>query len=342
VVNLLKPLRCGIIGCGRVGCGFDDKKRKEIMTHAGAYTVNPYTNLVAFCDIDKKKLEKYGKKFSVKGLYTKSLEMFQNENLDCVSICTLVDSHLTLVKQAVKYNIKGIFLEKPISYDLATAKKIIDICKKSRTVLIIDHKRRFDPVYHHLRKLIRTKLSKIQLINVYYGAGITNTCSHVFDILRFLFDEVNYVKGRFSKNLSLNKLDPNIDVEIGFRKGEICMLQSLDLQNYGLLEMDVFGTKGRIKVNLESDEITYYKISSTNVIVYKNLVPTQIKLKKSKSNIQLGIQNLVDCIHFNKIPLCTGNDGLKSLELIIASILSANKEKRIKLPLETKMKIKSL
>ena len=98
----MKTLKCGIIGCGRIGCGFDDKNHEAILTHAGSYFKNPRTNLVALCDIDKKKLKKYGKKYDVSNLYTDSSKFFKKENLNCVSICTLAKNHLNLLKKASK------------------------------------------------------------------------------------------------------------------------------------------------------------------------------------------------------------------------------------------------
>src|SRR3989338_4578762 len=169
----MNRLRCAVIGCGRIGCGFDDNSDGTVRTHAGSYYKNSKTYLVALCDIDLSKLEKYGNKYKISGLYTKSFDMFKKESIDCVSICTLVETHLDLVKEAAKFGVKGIFLEKPISSTLQDAKKIIEICKKHQIVLVIDHQRRFDPFYNKIKQLIQQKkLGKIQLINVYYGSGI--------------------------------------------------------------------------------------------------------------------------------------------------------------------------
>ncbi len=330
----MQLLRCAVIGCGRIGCGFDDDiKNKIIRTHAGAYSTNNATKLVALCDIDKDKLQKYGKKFKVSGLYTNSAEMFKNEHLDCVSICTLADSHLDLVKEAVSYGIKGIFLEKPMSDSLSNAKKIIKICKKNKITLIIDHQRRFDPFYHSVKKIIsQNRLGKIQLVNLYYGGGIANTCSHVFDVFRMFFGEVDFVSANFSENESGNKLDPNIDVELRFKNGIISRLNALDIRNYGILEMDILGTTGRIKLDLSTNVLEYFKISHEDFLVYKNLVMSNIAVKRSdKSPITLGIKNLVKCIQGKNDPLCTGEDGYKSMELIFASIQSSTEMKKVSL-----------
>lgn len=336
--------RSAVIGCGRIGCGFDDNsKDNRIKTHARSYFVNPRTNLVSLCDVDKSKLQKYGRKYHVTRLYTDSLEMFKNENLDLVSICTLVDSHLDLVKQAVNSGVKGIFLEKPVSNDLKSAKKIIELCDKNNVKLIINHRRRFDPFFHSIKSFLESKkLGNIQLVNVYYGGGIANTCSHIFDVLRMLFGEIKTVNASESKNESGNKLDPNLDVSLTFMNGVRSRLQALDTRNYGVIEIEIFGSLGRLKFDLESNNIEYSKISSDKTLVYKNLEPSKIKINYSKhSSIYLGLENLVRSLSNHDILLCTGMDGYKSLELIIASQLSSKNNKVLCLPIRSNYKISS-
>ena len=60
--------KTAIIGCGRIGCGFDDKSTQYIKTHAGAYSKCKKTQLVALCDIDKSKQKKYGKKYKISNI----------------------------------------------------------------------------------------------------------------------------------------------------------------------------------------------------------------------------------------------------------------------------------
>ena len=46
--------RAGIIGCGRIGCGFDDDpNRGYVSTHAGAYARTDGVDLVAMADLDR-------------------------------------------------------------------------------------------------------------------------------------------------------------------------------------------------------------------------------------------------------------------------------------------------
>ena len=343
----MSSLRCGVIGCGRIGCGFDDQRiAKTPSTHAGSYHIHPNTKLIALCDIDKKKLKKYGKKYSVLGLYTKSSEMFRNENLDCVSICTLIDSHLSLVKEAVEYGIKGIFLEKPISNDINTARKIISLCKKNNVKLLINHQRRFDPYYHQIKKFIHsTKIDSIQTIDVYYGGGIANTGSHLFDILRFFFGEINLVQGKFSTNKSTNKLDPNVDGLILFKNGLICNLHAVDVEQFLIFEIDILGSSGRLCLNMIGNtfDFQYFRATVDKKLGAKILASYPIKFRiPSKSSIYYGVENLVQCITSKKSPLCSGEDGYKSLETILGILRSCKENKEITLPLKNNNhKIKS-
>ena len=62
-------LRAGIVGCGRVGAEFDDDpKRKQISTHAGAYSAVSGVELVAACDLDEEKLNKCGQRWNIPSL----------------------------------------------------------------------------------------------------------------------------------------------------------------------------------------------------------------------------------------------------------------------------------
>ena len=330
-------LKCGIIGCGRIGCEFDDKPIKNIIrTHALGYFKNNKTELVALCDIDKQKLQKYGRKYKVKNLYTDSLEMLKNEKLDCLSICTLSNTHLDIVKQAAKSGVKGIIIEKPITNSLEDAKKIIEICEKKKIKLAVNHQRRFQMSYHKIAKLVKNnKFHPIQHVNIIYAGGIANTGSHLFDLLRLLFGEVKQISGKFSKNISQNKEDPNIDLTINFRNGVQVTLNAINSKNYVLTEMDIVGNYHRLIVDLvlNNNKIFVNLLNNQN---FKQLKESKnkIKFQKPSTDISFSINNLVISIIKNKNPLCTGTDGYKALECVIASLISAKTNKVISLPLK--------
>lgn len=332
--------RCGVIGLGRMGCGFDDNPdKKSIDTHAGAYHFNKNAKFVALCDIEEGKLSKYSKKYNISNTYTNYKKMFQESQLDCVSICTLSDSHLEIVDEAARHNVKGIFLEKPISDSLKDAKQIIEICERNNIKLQIDFQRRFDPFYHSIKNIVNnSNFGKIQHCSVYYGAGIANTGSHFIDLARFFFGDISIVKGNYSQNKSNNPSDPNIDGMIIFKNNTYCSIIGLDVSgnNYGIVEFDIFGSSARIRINLAKSRAEYFEISSQRGLAYKELELKPLTIPNRKDSIMLGVENLFDSIENNSKPLSTGLEGYFSLECVIALMKSAeSKGQEIELPLKT-------
>lgn len=342
--------KCAVIGCGRIGCGFDDDpKRKQVATHAKAYFTLSETELIALCDVDKEKLAKYGKKFSTK-TYTDYKDMFKKEKLDILSVCTLNNTHLEIVEEAIKnkanLGLKAIFCEKPIADNLKNAQKMIELCKKNKVILSIGHQRRFDPMHRNIRKFIlEGKFGELQQASFYYSAGISNTGTHMFDLLRFLFGDVEWVSAFKSEAENVNSADPNLDGTINFKNGGRCTIQAIDVKKFMLFELDAIGTKSRLKILDSGFKTEYYTIEDSPYYdgyfePYKTKPP--FKVDDEKNYLINGVKHIIECIETGKEPLGSGTDGKKALELISAFHLSASQNgKKVFLPLKKDIRLSS-
>lgn len=330
---------CAIIGLGRIACGFDDKNlSSKVLTHAGAYMKNKKTKLIAFSDIDEKKLLKYGEKYKVKNLYKNFEVMFDKEKLDIVSICTHADSHYQIVKKAVKAGVKGIFLEKPISDSLYNAKKIIDICNKNNVKLQIDHQRRFSEFYQSVKQIIDSKkIGDIKRINAHYGSGIINTGTHLMDLIYFLAGDFFWVEGKTSKFSCSLKNDVNIDGNFFLKNGGVGTIQAIDSKKFRILEVDIIGENGRVIIDLAKSSARFYQIEMKNTnLVYNDLIEKYLKNNDKKEDLVSGVENLILSLKKNTSIYCRGEDGYNSLEICIALLKSAEKNgKRLRIPLPT-------
>jgi len=333
-------LRVGIVGCGRIGCGFDDDpKRKMISTHAGAYEKTKETQIVGLCDLDVNKLKKYGKKYKVFGLYTDYIEMLEKENLDILSICTWSSSHYDIIANSSRYDIKAIFCEKPLADNLKQGREIVNICNKEKIILQVDHQRRFDNFYKKIRIFLKKgNLGKIQQGNFYYTSGIANTGSHIFDLLLFFFGIPDWVQSNYSDTQSPNTKDPNIDGFVKFKNGILCSIQSCDVKNYLIFEMDIIGSRGRLKLTHSGFGLEYYIIKDSPYFSgYRELFRSRapFSFNKKREFMLCAIKHLIYCIKNDIEPISSGIDGLASLELIIAFHESARKKgKKVYLPLK--------
>ena len=320
--------KAAIIGCGRIGCSFDDDpKRKVVFTHAGAYSRVPKVKLAALVDIDEAKLNKYGQKFNVPHLYTDYRKMLQAECPDVVSICTLSDSHLEIAKECVRAGVKAIFCEKPIASNMEDAKELVEICQSNNVILQINHRRRFCQFHQAVKKFIdQGHLGKIQQSSFYYMAGIANTGSHMFDLLSFLFGDVDNVQAFESNNPSTLKNDPNLDGFVKFKSGLMCTIQATNVADFLLFELDIIGSKGRLKLTRTGLDFEYYEVKESTIYSeYKELFRTQfpVDIKITGELMINSIEHLVDCLDNHKESISRGEDGLKSLELINAFMESA-------------------
>jgi len=331
--------RAGIVGCGRIGSEVDDDpKRKIVSSHAGAYSAVDGVELVAVSDANEAKLDKCGKKWNVPSLYIDYKEMLRKEDLDILSVCTWNSTHLNIVKEAVKNGVKAIFCEKPIAESLKSAKKIVELCNKNNVILQIEHQRRFNKFHQEIRAFLQGgKLGEIQQVTFYYTAGIANTGSHMFDLMRFFFGEVKWIQGIYSKNLSPNPNDPNIDGWLQLESGLSIFVQACDSQFFSIFEMDCIGTKGRLNLTNGGFDIDFYEVrDSVNFTGYKELYRSDLSIYKEIPNefILNGVKHLVECLKNGQKSTSSGEDGLKSLEIICAMCESADKDgQRMPLPL---------
>lgn len=331
-------LRAGVIGCGRIGCGFDDDPRRQYAsTHARAYLRTEGIELAALCDTDEEKLEQYGAKFGVHGRYVDYREMLERERLDIVSICTLSNSHLEIAWAAVEAGVRGIFCEKPISESLSAADEMIRFCAEHEVTLIIGHQRRFDAMHQRLAAFVRDGgLGHVQQATCYYTAGIANTGTHLFDLLRLYLGDVCWVCGRLSGATSANAADPNIDGWIGFASGTSVAIQALDAAAYTIFEITLLGTEGRLRLGSHGSRVEFEEArSSERFSGYRELFPaaTPVESKSSQELLMCGVAHLVDCMEKKYKPVSSGEDGRAALEIVCALSQSAMEcGRRIELP----------
>ena len=161
-----------IIGTGRIGFLLEhDPLRIKPCTHAGGILKNKKLKITCACDIDKKRLALFGKKYNVKHLYTDYKHLFKNEKIDIAVISTWTDSHKEITIEAAKRGAKIIVCEKPMAFASKDCKAMLNACKahkarkKYKTKLIINHERRYDPLYRKVKELIdKNRIGKIQTV----------------------------------------------------------------------------------------------------------------------------------------------------------------------------------
>ncbi len=147
-----------------IGLGVGEK-------HMLGYILNKKTNLIYACDKNVTRLNLFKKKYKNVEFLKDPKKIFQDNNIDLVSIASYDDSHFQLVMEAIKYN-KHIFVEKPICQYLWQLEKIKSEIKKKKLILYSNLILRKSKMFIDLKKKIKSNyFGKIFHIEADYNYG---------------------------------------------------------------------------------------------------------------------------------------------------------------------------
>jgi len=322
-----KTYKAAIIGLGQIGSTFDDDpKRKEIWSHAGAFGAVSKIGSIVGSDLDPVKRNKFSKRDKVARIYKDYREMLAKEEIDILSICSPTPFHYEMAKEALKYHIKAIFMEKPITMTVSQGKEIVSVCKKKKVVIAVNHTRRWDMDYIFPKKLIeKGEIGEVRSIIGYYSDKILNIGTHLIDIMRMYAGEIQWVVGEYV----IKKMeDPTLSGYMMFSQGISGFLVPQGKKETLIFELDIIGSRGRLRVtdNGRICELYKYK-NSRNYSGYEELERCPVKKPKMQGNrLILAIKDIIGCLEGrDRIPACSGEDGLKNIAVAHALINSADR-----------------
>ena len=97
-------------------------------SYAEALWDRPEVELVAGAERDEARLKIFGERYGLKALYTDALEMYKQEALDIVAVCTNTKGRAFLTVKAAEAGAKAIFTEKPMAFTLEEADRMVKVC----------------------------------------------------------------------------------------------------------------------------------------------------------------------------------------------------------------------
>lgn len=319
--------KVGIIGTGRIAFLLEnDPLRLKPCTHFGGIKKNKKLKIIAVCDIDPARLSAFSMIYPVKNLYSNYKEMFKKHTFDVIVISTWTDTHKEITLAAAKNMTKVIICEKPMSFKSQDCQRMITICKKYNCHLIINHERRWDPLYLKAKELIQSnKLGKIKTVmaNVLTQTGFNKKSflinkssllhdgTHLIDIALFLFGDIKKVTG-----LKPSYRKDTIYGIIEFKNGICLLLEAGGEREYFNFELDIQGTKGRLKIGNEYQKL-WLKKRSPRYLGFFELEKASFPKLPKKNHFIEEYHEVVQILERKKHrPSSTGEDGMKVLKII--------------------------
>ncbi|MEH7302304.1 Gfo/Idh/MocA family protein [Neobacillus drentensis] len=335
-------LRVAVIGCGSIA-----QHR-----HLPEYKANKHVELVAVCDINEERALEVAEKFGAKA-YTSYEELLNAGGVDAVSVCTPNYLHAPISIAALQAGVH-VLCEKPMATSKQEAEAMIAAAKESGNKLMIAHNQRFVPSHQKARKLIESgEIGRIYSFRTAFGHGGPEGWSvdgkeswffqkekafvgamgdlgvHKTDLLRYLLGEEIVEVGSFVETSAKEFADVD-DNAVCILKTESGIIGTLAASWAYVSKEDnstiIYGEKAILR--LEDDPV------NSLVVQYKNGEVVNYQLGRIQSNEDGGQNNsrvidlFVNAVVNNQEPPVPGEEGMKSLNVILAA-LESNETKQI-------------
>ncbi|HLO12417.1 MAG TPA: Gfo/Idh/MocA family oxidoreductase [Pseudoneobacillus sp.] len=338
----MEKIKVGVIGCGSIA-----KHR-----HLPEYARNEFVEIVAVCDIVEDRVNEMAKTYNAKA-YTSYEELLSNKDIDAVSVCTPNYLHAPISIAALNAR-KHVLCEKPMATSREEAEKMIEASQENNKKLMIAHNQRFVPSHQRARQLIENgEVGKIYSFRTAFGHGGPEGWSadgkeswffkkneafigamgdlgvHKTDLLRFLLGEEFVEVGAFVETSAKENADVD-DTAVCVLKTVSGIIGTLAASWSYVSKEDnstiIYGQNAILR--LEDDPY------SSLVVQYKNGEVVKYELGGIQTNEEGGQKNSQVINHFvhsivhNCEPPVTGEEGMKSLQVVL-SALESNETKRI-------------
>lgn len=307
-------LRAGLIGCGAVGIGGGTHRGRDFdSTHAGAYIQTRGIHWVAAADTREDRRNLCRRTWGLKRLYQSYDEMLSEERLDVVSVCLPEDLHTRAVAKCIDAGVRGIWCEKPFTLVHREACALVRQAKKNRVVLAVNFQRRWDEGHRQFRdELVQGKWGQIQQIHGLYYGGLERVGSHLIDLLIFFFGTVSKVVplrvvGRLPVAVDMSLQWPHVHA----------LVQAINRDPYPLFELDVFGTKGRVRITDFGHRWERWSLSRPGL----NLADRKLKLLRPRRDslgfsFREALKDLLNCMRTGGEPVSSGRTAAETVCLV--------------------------
>ena len=329
------------------------------LQHIKAINKSKKASLHSIVDINKEALF-LSKKFNIP-IFKNCKELLNKNKPDAVIVATPTQLHKIHTINFLKSKIP-VLLEKPISDNLASAKKIVDSSKTYKTSLLIGYHRRHNSIVTKVKQEIESgKLGKVVSANImcwlykhkeYFnekwrvkkgGGPLGINLVHDIDLICYLLGSIKFVQAFTSNSVRKFKVEDTATINLVLKSGALCTLNISDTivapWSYELTAGEnpaypktnqsayfIGGTKGSLQFpNLNS---WHYKSERS---WWKNIFDKKYNIKSDSNTLINQIDHFCDVVSKKTKPKVNGNDGLNSLKIFDAILKSVKTGKKIKI-----------
>ncbi len=240
-----------VIGAGNIAQAYDSPEGPEVRTHIKGYQYyGDYFSIDTIFDIDFEKAGNVAKSWKIPHYYS-DFSLVEHIEYDVISICTPDITHEFYLDAALKMRPKVIFIEKPLNITSDKAIEVQKYCLEFKILLLVNYSRVYIPEFIGLKERVQNgKFGKILSIGLKYHRGFLHNCSHLINLIVFLFDPV--IKRTFITN-SISDYHPDdtsLSALVYCEKHNnkfVMTIEAYDSSIVNMTEVDIIGEKMRVR-----------------------------------------------------------------------------------------------
>jgi len=312
-----------IIGCGAMAGGYDETKCDDgIFSHAGAYRACGIPIHSVF-DTHQGRLEEFAAYWNAKKKYNYLDALLEASHFDIISVCTPDSSHYSIIMDVLrKCPPKILWLEKPITLNVREAQDIVSMAIVKHVGIRVTYQRRWEPVHQRIGSVIEDgEIGQITTASGYYVKGLLHIGTTMIDTMRFLLGECKaskLLRGRHGAMEASGSLC--LEFEGPYSKGAYVSIHGVDAEEYtySLFELDIIGTKGRIKLLDNGDIYEIYGLAEyRHYPGFNELTLKERGSTKMSHSIVLGLEEVLKSLQDGTYSnIHDGENALRNIELV--------------------------
>ena len=342
-----RKIRFALVGCGRIA----QNHFAAIKHHADR------AELVGVCDIDPLVLSGAVKTTGAKPFKTLT-EMLVGCDADVYILTTPSGLHPDQAMEIAKAG-KSVVTEKPMATRWEDGKRMVKACDEAGVRLFVVKQNRRNATLQLLKKALdKKRFGKIYLVNLnvfwtrpqsYYdqggwrgrwefdGGAFMNQASHYVDLVQWLIGPLESLQA-YTATMARNiEAEDTGVISLKWRSGALGSMNVTMLTYPKNLEgsITILGEKGTVRIGgVAVNEVMHWEFEEPD--------PDDVKLKEASYETTsvygfghpLYYDNVINVMRGEAEPETDGREGLKSLEVIIATYISARNGERVSLPLD--------
>ena len=342
-----RKIRIALVGYGRIA----EKHLEAIRAHGDRL------ELVAVCDVDRAALDAAVQRSGARGFASLS-SLLADSHADVVVLCTPSGLHPA---QAIQIAAAGrhVITEKPMATRWADGKRMVEACDAASVRLFVVKQNRRNATLQLLKRAVEQKrFGRIYMVNLnvfwsrpqsYYdsakwrgtwefdGGALMNQASHYVDLLDWLIGPVESVQAYTATLARDIQVEDTAVVGVRWRSGALGSMNVTMLtypKNYEG-SITVLGETGTVRIGgVAVNDIQHWEFAVPNVEDARVRDASYATSSVYGYGHPLYYDNVIRTLRGDAEAETDGREGLRSLEVLIATYLSARDGRRVALPLE--------